>query len=119
MHSGTAIHSDPIDSAAEQTLTINKTKRMDCEQSFHGLVPATLPLAAAEVIRAVRIILPVPFDLRAASAVSVPLGGARSDSISAVCGLACLPILDGVLPPCLRVGYYFRESFLHSGEKLT
>ena len=82
------------------------------------LTAVALPFLARKVVRAVRVRLPIPFDLRGSRTVSVSFGGVRTDSISAVCGLTCLAELDGILAARRGVRYNFCESFFHGVLRL-
>ena len=80
---------------------------------FHRLAATALPFAARKVIWAIRIRLPIAFDLGRSSAIRIAFGSSGTNPVTAISGFASLPMLDGFLAPSIRIGDDLFKPFFH------
>ena len=88
----------------------------DCDVSRQLSFATTanaLPLLTAKAVRAIWIITPVALDGVRPRAVGICLLGAWPDAITAILGLPCLTILNGLSPACFLVLNYLGKSLFH------
>lgn len=81
--------------------------------SFHGFASTAFPLLARQVVGAIRITLPVAFDLSWSSAVRITLGCAWANTITTIFSFPSLTKLNRACASSFWVLYYLGESFFH------